>query len=168
MKFRYQFAATLGLAALLSAGCNSSNTRTTTQPDTSDQQQQQSLAPAPQPSPAPSVVTTIVLNASSTKALGQFLVDSNGMTLYRYTKDTNASSTCSGSCAALWPPYTVSSPLGLAAAAGINGDISTITRTDGTHQVIYKGTPLYYWSKDKKPGDTTGQNVGGVWFVVKP
>ena len=31
----------------------------------------------------------------------------------------------------------------------------------------YKGMPLYYWVKDDKPGDTTGDGVGGVWHVVK-
>ena len=31
----------------------------------------------------------------------------------------------------------------------------------------YQGQPLYYWIKDKKPGDTTGDGVGSVWHVVK-
>jgi predicted lipoprotein with Yx(FWY)xxD motif len=28
--------------------------------------------------------------------------------------------------------------------------------------------PLYYWVRDGQPGDTTGQNVREVWFVVAP
>ena len=39
---------------------------------------------------------------------------------------------------------------------------------DGTMIVTYNGMPLYYWVNDKAAGDVTGQNVGGVWFVVSP
>jgi predicted lipoprotein with Yx(FWY)xxD motif len=28
--------------------------------------------------------------------------------------------------------------------------------------------PLYYWVKDTKEGDTTGDGVNGVWDVAKP
>jgi hypothetical protein len=28
--------------------------------------------------------------------------------------------------------------------------------------------PLYYYAKDAKAGDTTGQGVGGKWFVASP
>ena len=44
--------------------------------------------------------------------------------------------------------------------------LGTTTRTDGTVQVTYNGWPLYYYVKDKAPGDVTGQDVGGVWYVV--
>ena len=30
------------------------------------------------------------------------------------------------------------------------------------------GWPLYYYSGDKTPGDTNGQGVGGVWWVLTP
>jgi predicted lipoprotein with Yx(FWY)xxD motif len=46
--------------------------------------------------------------------------------------------------------------------------VSTITRADGSAQLTYKGMPLYFWKSDVKPGDTTGNGVGGVWSVVKP
>jgi predicted lipoprotein with Yx(FWY)xxD motif len=42
----------------------------------------------------------------------------------------------------------------------------TTKRTDGTTQVTYNGWPLYYFAKDKAPGDVTGQGVGSVWYVV--
>ena len=47
-------------------------------------------------------------------------------------------------------------------------DFGVFTRKDGTMQSTYKGWPLYYWIKDHHPGDTTGQNVGKVWFVIDP
>ena len=46
--------------------------------------------------------------------------------------------------------------------------MGTTARTDGTTQVTYNGWPLYYWIKDQKPGDATGQDVGGVWYVLSP
>jgi predicted lipoprotein with Yx(FWY)xxD motif len=47
-------------------------------------------------------------------------------------------------------------------------DFGTIKRDDGTLQATYKGFPLYYWVKDLKRGDTTGQDVGKVWYVIDP
>jgi predicted lipoprotein with Yx(FWY)xxD motif len=35
-------------------------------------------------------------------------------------------------------------------------------------QVTYNGYPLYYYIKDAKPGDITGQGVGNVWYVISP
>ena len=44
--------------------------------------------------------------------------------------------------------------------------LGTTTRKDGTMQVTYNGWPLYYYVKDPKPGDVTGQDVGEVWYVL--
>ena len=52
-------------------------------------------------------------------------------------------------------------PLGVDASK-----LGTLTRSDGTIQASYGGWPLYYWVKDTKPGDVTGQNVQGVWYVI--
>ncbi|MFY0104123.1 hypothetical protein ABTP95_19980 [Acinetobacter baumannii] len=43
-----------------------------------------------------------------------------------------------------------------------------MTRDDGKGQWAYKGHPLYRWSKDQKPGDTTGDGVIGAWHVARP
>jgi predicted lipoprotein with Yx(FWY)xxD motif len=99
--------------------------------------------------------------------LGSILVDAQGKTLYLYTKDTPNTSNCYDKCAEAWPPlYTESGP---AAGNGVNNSLlGTTQRKDGKSQVTYNGWPLYYYVKDQKPGDTTGQNVGGVWFVLSP
>jgi predicted lipoprotein with Yx(FWY)xxD motif len=34
-------------------------------------------------------------------------------------------------------------------------------------QWAYKGKPLYFWVKDQKPGDKTGDGFNNVWRVVK-
>jgi predicted lipoprotein with Yx(FWY)xxD motif len=45
---------------------------------------------------------------------------------------------------------------------------AVITREDGSKQWAYKGKPLYYWVKDTKPGDVSGDGVKGVWHTAKP
>jgi len=35
-------------------------------------------------------------------------------------------------------------------------------------QWAYKGKALYTWSKDVKPGDTTGNGVGNAWHIAVP
>jgi predicted lipoprotein with Yx(FWY)xxD motif len=112
------------------------------------------------PAPAPTVMVR------SDAELGDILVDPRGMTLYLYTQDQPSVSTCYDACAAAWPPLlTDADPTGPEA---IVAGLGTTSRNDGGVQVTYNGMPLYYWAKDQKPGDTTGQNVGGVWFVVNP
>ena len=102
--------------------------------------------------------------------LGEHLVGPNGHTLYLFEKDTGSTSTCTGACAAAWPPLiTTGAPTaGGAADAGLLG---TTTRPDGTMEVTYGGHPLYYFSGDAAPGDTAGQEVeafGAEWYAVAP
>jgi len=102
--------------------------------------------------------------APPTKVEGGVLVGANGMTLYIFDKDTAGSgkSVCNGQCATNWPPLMA------ADADAASGDYSLITRDDGKKQWALKGKPLYYWAKDTKPGDMTGDGVLGAWHVVKP
>src|SRR5207302_550398 len=103
---------------------------------------------------------------SAAPSLGTFLTDQTGRTLYIYARDEVGISHCYDSCAAAWPPLMSQSDLLLPAA--IAAGLGTTSRTDGSMQVTYNGMPLYYWAKDQTPGETTGQNVGEVWFVVNP
>ncbi|MFZ3016010.1 MAG: hypothetical protein WA101_03405 [Minisyncoccia bacterium] len=109
-----------------------------------------------------------VIKVSSDPILGDYLVASNGMTLYLFTKDIVNVSNCYDTCAINWPPYSLSADETLISGDNVLGKISTINRNDGSTQLAYNGIPLYFWKNDVKPGDTTGQNVGGVWFIVKP
>jgi len=92
------------------------------------------------------------------------LVGPNGMTLYTFDKDTAGSgkSVCNGTCATNWPPFM--------AADGDKpaGYFTIVTRDDGKKQWAAKGWPLYYWVKDTKPGDKTGDGVNGAWKTAKP
>jgi len=120
-------------------------------------------AEATEPPAASTGATTVNLGQNDT--LGSFLVDDKGMSLYLFTKDTPDTSVCYDKCATAWPPLlTTGAPV---AGDDVDGSmLGTTTRTDGTVQVTYNGWPLYYYVKDKAPGDVTGQDVGGVWYVV--
>jgi predicted lipoprotein with Yx(FWY)xxD motif len=109
----------------------------------------------------------VVISVGQTTSLGSFLVDPKGMTLYLYTKDTPNTSNCYGSCAGYWPPLlTTGAPV---AGTGVTASmLGTTKRTDGSTQVTYNGWPLYYYVSDKTAGDTTGENVQNVWFVITP
>lgn len=106
------------------------------------------------------------VKVSQKDGVGSFLVDTKGMTLYSFKKDSPGKSACEGDCLAKWPLYFRES---VAVKDGVKAeDFATITRADGQKQTTYKGMPLYYFVGDKNPGDTTGQGVKDVWYVVTP
>ena len=95
------------------------------------------------------------------------LVGNNGMTLYIYTKDGPNLSNCTGQCLINWPALVTKGNPTL--GAGVDKSlVGTAALADGSKIVTYNKMPLYYWAKDTKAGDTTGQNVGSVWFVISP
>jgi predicted lipoprotein with Yx(FWY)xxD motif len=101
---------------------------------------------------------------------GRILFDGRGFALYAFTRDPRSRSTCTGACAAAWPPYLVQSAP--RATAGVQRTLlGTVRRTDGRLQVTYAGRPLYYYVGDRSPGQILCQNVsefGGLWLVVRP
>ena len=109
----------------------------------------------------------VVVNVATDAKLGKILVDGKGMTLYAFMKDEPNKSNCTGNCLKAWPPLLASS----APKAGDGVDQSLLGSTalaDGSMIVTYNKMPLYYFAKDAKPGDTTGQDVNSVWYVVSP
>ncbi|MGV8934621.1 MAG: hypothetical protein ACOH1I_08360 [Gallionellaceae bacterium] len=103
-----------------------------------------------------------------TMVANDLVTGNNGMTLYVFDKDAEGSgkSVCNGPCAANWPPL-IASDFATGSEAG-SSDYTLITRDDGKKQWALKGKPLYYWFKDQKPGDKTGDGVNNVWHVAKP
>lgn len=103
-------------------------------------------------------------SSSPAKVADGVLVGPNGMTLYTFDKDTTGSgkSVCNGPCATNWPPLMASD------TDKPSGDYSIVTRDDSKKQWAMKGKPLYYWIKDVKAGDKTGDGVQSVWHVIKP
>jgi predicted lipoprotein with Yx(FWY)xxD motif len=102
--------------------------------------------------------------AAPVKTAGGMLVNTAGMTLYTFDNDTAGSgkSACNGPCAGLWPPVMAE------ADAKPEGDMTIVTRDDGTKQWAYKGKPVYLYKSDTKAGDMTGDNFKNVWHVIKP
>lgn len=122
------------------------------------------------PSAAASSAAGTATLAAATGSVGTYLTGANGMTLYTYKPDTSSPgrSACNGTCAATWPPFEIAAGSTPTAGSGVTGAIATITRDDGSTQVTYKGAPLYYYRGDSAAGDTNGQGIQGVWFVVAP
>jgi predicted lipoprotein with Yx(FWY)xxD motif len=104
------------------------------------------------------------MSSHPAKVADGVLVGPNGMTLYTFDRDVTGSgkSVCNGPCATNWPPLMA------AATDKASGDYTVITRDDGKKQWAMKGKPLYYWVKDTKAGDRTGDGVQNVWHIVKP
>jgi predicted lipoprotein with Yx(FWY)xxD motif len=109
--------------------------------------------------------------ASSTPAITQTILGSPGLatpqgfTLYEFSADGMGVSNCTGSCAAVWPPFAAAS------GAQATGNFTVMTRSDGSHQWAYKGHPLYTFSGDTQAGQANGQNQsvdGGTFTVARP
>ncbi|MBI5300580.1 MAG: hypothetical protein HY868_00470 [Chloroflexi bacterium] len=118
--------------------------------------------------PSPTPVTkpaTLALNQTS---LGKIITDGNGMSLYMYPPDTREPSTsnCYDSCARAWPPLLTAGKPELKGTDLTASLVGTTTRKDGTTQVTYNGWPLYFWNRDRNPGDVLGQGVGDIWWVM--
>lgn len=108
----------------------------------------------------------VSVHVAQNSALGPLLTDAQGRTLYHFTKDSENTSVCYDQCANVWPPLLVGADA--PTLQGASGALGVMLRNDGNHQVTYGGAPLYYYAPDANPGDTKGQGVGNVWFVVAP
>ncbi|MFC7309642.1 SCO0930 family lipoprotein [Streptomyces monticola] len=100
--------------------------------------------------------------------LGEVVVDKNGMTVYRFKKDSAwpMKSACTGDCLENWP---VVQPVEKNDTEGVlKKGFVVFDRPDGVRQQTIDCWPLYTFSGDKKPGDTNGQGVGGTWYAVSP
>lgn len=103
---------------------------------------------------------TGILTADS--SVGAVLTNAEGMTLYKFDKDADGKSACYDKCAENWPPLLAP------AGAAPEDDFGLAKRQDGSMQWTYYGHPLYLWKNDAKPGDVTGDGVGGAWHVATP
>lgn len=100
------------------------------------------------------------------EGIGKYLTDQDGLALYYFTRDSGDKSACSGGCLERWPIFSAEITM---APEGVDAkDFKVITREDGQKQTAYKGRLLYYFVDDKKAGDTKGQGLFDVWFVVAP
>ncbi|WTU17283.1 SCO0930 family lipoprotein [Streptomyces sp. NBC_00073] len=125
-------------------------------------------APYPSAAPAGAGQAAGALTVAKDPKLGEHIVDGNGMTVYRFKKDTAwpMASNCTGDCVAKWP---VVPPVDKANAKGIvEKGYSVLDRPDGMKQQAIDCWPVYTFTGDKKAGDVNGQGVGGTWYAVSP
>jgi predicted lipoprotein with Yx(FWY)xxD motif len=108
--------------------------------------------------------------AVKTGAMGAYLTDAQGNTLYLFAADKSTDSTCYNACATYWPPLVTNGTPQVAGQAQM-AMVGTTKRTDGTTEVTYAGHPLYYFKSDTAAGDAKGQGKnlsGGLWWIVAP
>lgn len=111
----------------------------------------------------PSRAATVQLRHTK---LGSILVNSSGRTLYEFTKDRANKSSCAtiSGCSAVWPSLKVNGRP--TASSGIKASLLSSTTAK---QVTYAGHPLYTYSADSAPGETTYVGVtqfGGTWYAI--
>src|SRR6266545_6923746 len=116
------------------------------------------------------VTGAATVKVSQSDSYGPILVDGDGFALYVFMSDTQngTSSACTDEeCTTEWPPLTTTdAPV---AGEGATQDLlGTITLADGTMQVTYNGWPLHHFDEDTAPGDTNGQGMDSLWFLVSP
>jgi len=104
------------------------------------------------------------IKIAKNNALGLFLVDRTGKTLYYFAKDTQGTSACTGACIAKWPAFSAGS---ISVPSVLDpSEFSSLSRTDGMNQTTFMGRPLYYFANDTKPGDTNGEGFNNLWHVA--
>jgi predicted lipoprotein with Yx(FWY)xxD motif len=150
--------------ALIAAGCGSSSTKTGT-----------SNAPGAAKSSygaatSSSSGSSSKISTASIKGLGTVLVNSQGRTLYTFKPDNAKKVTCTGSCAAVWPPVKVT---GKPTASGSvkASMLSSDPNPSGGQVATYNGWPLYTYVTDTGAGSARGQALnlnGGLWYVIGP
>ena len=153
--------ALVAAGALVLAACSSD--------DDVDTAAQGTTAPAGDPTPddpmvddtTPDVVIDGELQTLET-AYGDALALDDGQVLYAFAADTENLGTCTGDCAAKWPPVV---------AAEVDGpddlDLGSVERSDGITQLTVSGRPVYTFSGDL-PGEATCQGGDGVWWILEP
>ena len=117
---------------------------------------------------APSSSAAMTIGLASVSGIdGKLLVGGQGRAMYLFEADKSSASTCTGACAATWPPVTTAS-LPMAGSGVEQSLLGTTKRSDGTEQVTYHGHPLYYFAADTA-GMAKGQgykDFGAGWYVV--
>lgn len=103
----------------------------------------------------------VTINGTSTKVL----TNGQGMTLYYRSSDPAPASTCTGNCAATWPPL-LNHNMNIVTSQTLNGTL-TVQQTANGPQVLYNNHPLYTYVGDNAAGQANGHGLDGVWYVIQ-
>lgn len=160
---RLRTIAALLFSALLLAACGGEDpVPLTAAPEAATDDTVEEVVEAPAEESAASTTVSATIGQSD---LGEILVGNNGLTLYGFTNDVDAASTCNGTCAEAWPPVIVDADFAVAPGLDV-GIFATTERDDGSLQLVAGRWPLYFFAGDAVPGDVAGQGSGDVWFAV--
>ena len=156
---------TAGIALAASACSSSLSSNGSTQAPVASSATAQPSSPAA----ASSGTATMTIGLQSVSGIdGKLLADGQGRALYLFTADKSSTSTCTGACAAAWPPVTASA-MPMAGGGVSQSMLGTTKRADGTEQLTYNGHPLYYFAADTGSGMAKGQGLkafGSDWYVL--
>jgi len=111
------------------------------------------------------------ISSTTISGLGPVLVDAQGKTLYVFAPDKAKAVTCTGNCAGVWLPVTLSSSKAVAAGAVKASLLGSDPDPSGGRVVTYAGWPLYTYTGDGGPGTANGWTLdlsGGYWYVISP
>jgi predicted lipoprotein with Yx(FWY)xxD motif len=160
--------ALLATAAIVAA-CSSGGAATAAPSVAAPSAAPSSAAPASEAPASESPAAAAVELKVADSALGQIITDGAGMTLYGFTPDEPGTPTCYDDCASAWPPLLADDPAAVTVGAGLDASkLSTVDRTDGGKQLKYGTWTLYYFANDAAAGDTNGQGLNEVWYVIAP
>ena len=115
--------------------------------------------------PGPTPTSAAIVRVYQSSTLGSILMDENGKTLYYWKHDSVGKSYCTGDCLATWTPLLTNGQPRIGDQT-LKGALGFFVRPDGSQQVTFEGLPIYTYSGDKNPGDTNGQGVDTMWYVL--
>lgn len=114
-----------------------------------------------------SAAAKTTVTVTKVPSVGAVLATANGHALYTLTDTNGAAVACSGACLSAWPAYTVAPTAKVKAPKGVK----SLSTTADTHQVTWKGLPLYTYAGDSGAKMANGNGLtsfGGTWKVVRP
>jgi predicted lipoprotein with Yx(FWY)xxD motif len=124
-------------------------------------------APTAAPTSTPTAAPAAAPLATARLARSAGFVNAQSHTVCVFDADLSApgTSTCDGTCAAVWPSVAAS------AATTYPAPFGEITRSDGSLQLTYAGRPLYTFVVDTAPGSIAGNGItsfGNIWHIARP
>jgi len=117
------------------------------------------------------IVVKPVVVTQGASSIGRILTDTHGMTFYTFSGDRPRLSRCAGPCERTWLPVLARGGKPQAAPGVDPAMVGSVQRADGSYQVTYRGQPLYYSIRNKRPGDVAGAGTvayGGTWAAARP
>jgi predicted lipoprotein with Yx(FWY)xxD motif len=126
-----------------------------------------------EPPATPSSAVAPIVKASYMKQFnGDVVTESDGFALYVFQPDHRQRATCTGSCAAIWPPVLEAPNRQATPGVGIQASLLGSDPYSSNRSVVtYNGWPLYTYANDTTTGVAAGQGVnlnGGYWYVMRP